>query len=209
MLGITDLGLFLTASILLIVTPGPDMMYVIARGVAQGRKAGLLSALGVCTGLLFRVFAAALGLSILLRASAAAYSIVRYVGGAYLVYLGIRALLDRRGRDPVEATPAALQSTIYLQGVLSNVLNPKVALFFLAFLPQFVPTTRASAFEPMLTLGLVFTALGIVWLIGLGLLAGSLGRWLSRYRAASTAMQWLSGCALIGLGLRLAFGRRS
>lgn len=208
MLEITDLGLFLTASILLIVTPGPDMMYVIARGVAQGRKAGLLSALGVCTGLLFHVFAAALGLSILLRASAVAYSIVRYAGGAYLVYLGIRALRNKTESEPVETTPAARRSRIYLQGVLSNVLNPKVALFFLAFLPQFVPAIHGSSFGPMLTLGLLFTALGIVWLIGLGWLSGSVGRWLSKNRTASRAVQWLSGCALIGLGLRLAFGRR-
>ncbi len=208
MIEITDLGLFLTASILLIVTPGPDMMYVIARGVAQGRKAGLLSALGVCTGLLFHVFAAALGLSILLRASAVAYSIVRYAGGAYLVYLGIRALRNKTESEPAEATPAARRSRIYLQGVLSNVLNPKVALFFLAFLPQFVPATHVSSFGPMLALGLLFTALGIVWLIGLGWLSGSVGRWLSENRMASRAVQWLSGCALIGLGLRLALGRR-
>jgi threonine/homoserine/homoserine lactone efflux protein len=210
MFDIANIGLFLTTSVLLIVTPGPDMMYVIARGVGQGRRAGLLSALGVCTGLLVHVFAAALGLSALLQASAVAYTAVKLIGSAYLIYLGVRTLLART--HPVGAAqPAhpAPRMKLYFQGVLSNVLNPKVALFFVAFLPQFVPASSASAFGPMLLLGLAFTALGVIWLIGLGLLSGAVGRWLNEHRAASRVMHCLSGTALIGLGLRLALGRRT
>ena len=209
MLGIANLGLFLTTSILLIVTPGPDMQYVIARGVAQGRRAGLLSALGVCTGLLVHVFAAALGLSALLRTSAAAYSIVKVVGSGYLIVLGVRALLDRGRSERASDVRQLGQSRLYLHGILSNVLNPKMALFFVAFLPQFVPASRASTFVPMLVLGLAFAALGVVWLVGLGLLSGTVGRWLNAHRTASRIMQRVSGLALIGLGLRLALDRRS
>jgi len=207
-LDIADVGLFLTTSVLLIVTPGPDMMYVIALGVAQGRRAGLLSALGVCTGLLVHVFAAALGLSALLRASAAAYAAVKLAGSAYLICLGLRTLLARTHPDRAPSPPPR-HTRLYFQGVLSNVLNPKVALFFVAFLPQFVPASSGSAFRPMLMLGLVFTALGVLWLIGLGLLSGAVGRWLNEHRGASRAMQCLSGAALIGLGVRLALGRRN
>ena len=206
---IVNFGLFVTASIILIVTPGPDMMYVMARGMGQGRRAGLLSALGVCTGLLFHVFAAALGLSALLRTSLVAYSIVKYVGAAYLVYLGVRTLLDRGGGERVEARPAARGVKIFFQGVLSNVLNPKVALFFLAFLPQFAPATGASAFLPMLVLGFTFVGLGIVWLIGLACLSGSLGHWLSGNRRVKRAMQAIAGIALVGLGVRIALAKRS
>ena len=206
---IVNFGLFVTASILLIVTPGPDMMYVIARGVGQGRWAGLLSALGVCTGLLFHVFAAALGLSALLRTSLVAYSIVKYVGAAYLVYLGIRTLLDRGEQAKAETRPALGSGRIFLQGVLSNVLNPKVALFFLAFLPQFVPSTGDSTFLPMLVLGFTFTGMGIVWLTGLACLSGSVGQWLTTNRRVRRAMQAISGIALVGLGVRIALARRS
>ena len=205
---IADAGLFLTTSVLLNVTPGPDMMYVIARGVAQGRRAGILSALGVCTGLLVHVFAAALGLSALLQASAAAYAAVKLVGSAYLIYLGLRTLLVRTRPDGAPCPPPR-RTRLYFQGVLSNVLNPKVALFFVAFLPQFVPASSGSTFRPMLLLGLTFTALGVLWLIGLGLLSGAVGRWLNEHGAASRTMQWLSGAALIGLGVRLALGRRN
>ncbi|MFC2079453.1 LysE family translocator [Candidatus Bipolaricaulota bacterium] len=206
---IINFGLFLAASVLLIVTPGPDMMYVIARGMGQGRKAGLLSALGVCTGLLLHVLAAALGLSALLRTSLIAYSIIKYVGAAYLVYLGVRALLNQRQRGEVQRRTESSGRRIYLQGVLSNVLNPKIALFFLAFLPQFSPTRGTSTFIPMLFLGLTFTALGIVWLASIACLSGSLGRWLSTNRRASRVMRSISGIALIGLGVRIALARRT
>src|SRR5262245_35646575 len=132
-----NLIVFMTATLALNLTPGPDMLYVIARSVGQGQKAGVVSALGIGAGCLAHTFAAALGLSALLMSSAVAYDVVKYAGAVYLIYLGVRALMSKsRFERQSELKPARL-SDIFYQGVVTNVLNPKVALFFLAFLPQF------------------------------------------------------------------------
>ena len=153
-----NLLLFFTASLALIVAPGPDMLYVLTRGVTQGRPAGLVSAAGVCSGILVHTAFAAVGLSTILAQSAVAFSVVKYVGAAYLVYLGVRTILDREGfAAPGQEAERARLATVFHQGVLSNVLNPKVALFFLAFLPQFVDPRAGSAGFQMLAFGAAFT----------------------------------------------------
>jgi len=174
-----DLPVFVGAALILLLTPGPAVLYIIARSVDQGRVAGLVSVLSIETGNLFHVLSAALGLSAILLSSAVAFSIVKYVGAAYLVYLGLRRLLTR---DPVgPAAPVLRQSLrrIYSQGVLVAVLNPKTALFFFAFLPQFVDVSRGSVTTQLLTLGGLFVLMAVVTDGFYALLAGSVGQWLA------------------------------
>ena len=155
----TSLIMFMTATLALNLSPGPDMLYVIARSVGQGQKAGVISALGVGGGCLAHTFAAAFGLSALLMSSAVAYDLVKYAGAVYLVYLGVRALPGKaRLQERSEAPPASL-SGIFYQGVVTNVLNPKVALFFLAYLPQFTKAGRGSIAWQIIFLGLLFKRL--------------------------------------------------
>lgn len=207
----TNVILFLTASLALIVAPGPDNILVLTRGIAQGRGAALVSAAGASLGLVFHSIFAAVGLSALLQQSATAFSVVKYAGAAYLIYLGIKTLLSRESFVVSgEAAPTRLRN-VFFQAVASNVLNPKVALFFLAFLPQFaVPTARVEGgvAPQLLVLGLTFALL--TWMIFsvLGYFSGSLGNWLGRRPRFADALRWLTGSVLIGLGLRLALPER-
>src|SRR5262245_60890147 len=156
------LGLFVAAAIMLLVTPGPAVLYIVARSVEQGRWAGLVSALGVHVGTLVHVAAAALGVSALLASSALAFDLVTYLGAIYLVYLGIRKLLGRDQRANGEASAPRSLRRLFAQGVVVNVLNPKTALFFLAFLPQFVDASKGAVGGQILVLGLIFVALGVI-----------------------------------------------
>jgi threonine/homoserine/homoserine lactone efflux protein len=200
----TELAVFLAASVALIVVPGPDMIYVITRGVAGGRKTALLSALGVCSGLLIHTVFAAVGLSALLAQSATAFLIVKYAGAAYLVYLGVRTLLDRRGFAGVGEPAPTSARKVFLQGVASNVLNPKVALFFLAFLPQFVDPASGAAALQLLMLGLIFAALGLLFTSVVAFFSGAIGEKFGRSPRLAAALRWLAGGVLVCLGLRLA-----
>jgi threonine/homoserine/homoserine lactone efflux protein len=205
-----NLILFLTASLALIATPGPDLIYVVTRGVAQGRRAALVSACGVCSGLVVHTSFAAIGLSALLARSAVAFSVVKYAGAAYLIYLGIKALLSRESLVATgEAAPAASRLRgVFWQGVASNVLNPKVALFFLAFLAQFVGAGAGNAAVQMLVLGSIFALLGLVFLSFVAFFSGALGDWIGGRPNVAVALRWLTGSVLIGLGLRLALPER-
>jgi threonine/homoserine/homoserine lactone efflux protein len=207
-MGITNLGLFFVASIALILAPGPDSLYVLARGLGQGRRAGVISALGSSSGMLAHTTLAALGLAVLLQTSEIAYTVVRVGGALYLIYLGIRALLSRE-RLVIGASAAQFSpQRMYLQGLLTNVLNPKVALFFVAFLPQFVDPHTGSFALTMLLLGALFATLGLLYLTVVALLSGALGRaLLSRPRWAG-AIRWVTGGVLISLGLRLLIPER-
>lgn len=205
----TNLVLFLTASVALIVAPGPDNILVLTRGVAQGRGAALVSAAGASLGLVVHSVFAAAGLSALLAQSAVAFSVIKYVGAAYLVYLGVRALLGREGFAirADDAPPPRLRS-ILIQAFATNVLNPKVALFFLAFLPQFADPTAGDVAPQLLVLGLTFALL--TWMIfsALGYFSGILGNWLVSRPKLADGLRWLTGGVLIGLGLRLALPDR-
>lgn len=208
MLGETNLILFLTASVALILTPGQDNLYVITRGIVGGRGVALVSAWGVCCGLVFHTVLAAVGLSAILAQSAVAFSVVKYVGAAYLVYLGIRTLLDSDSFAPSgEREPASLKKA-FLQGVASNLLNPKVALFFLAFLPQFVNPASGPSAAQFLVLGAMFTALSLAITTLIALFTGTLGAWLVQRPRFTSILRWLTGFVLVGLGVRLALQRR-
>lgn len=211
MLGIHDFWLFVTAGLLLNLTPGPDTLYIVGRSIAQGRRAGVLSVLGISTGVLVHTAAAAIGLSALLASSATAFTVVRYAGAAYLVYLGVRLLVSR-GDDPPTAPDTTIASetcdpwTVYRQGVLTNVLNPKVALFFLAFLPQFVDPSSPHRTAAFLTLGLVFVLSGTTWCLVVACFAAAASRRLRERRTTGKWLNRLSGGLFIGLGVRVARG---
>lgn len=204
----TSLILFLVSSVALIVAPGPDNILVLTRGVTMGRRAALLSAVGASTGLVVHSLFAAAGLSAILARSATAFSVVKYVGAAYLIYLGVKALLSREAFAPSDTVGSVTETRhVYLQGLLTNVLNPKVALFFLAFLPQFVDFRMAAA-PQLLALGVAFACLGCASLSALALLSGNLGDWISRRPFYAGVLRWLTGGVLLGLGLRLALAER-
>jgi threonine/homoserine/homoserine lactone efflux protein len=201
----STLALFMLASLALAVVPGPAVLYIVTRSVDQGRLAGFVSALGIGVGGLVHVVAATIGLSSLLASSATAFTIVKYAGAAYLVLLGIRRLLTReRAAEDETATPPRGRRRIFVDGVVVNVLNPKTALFFLAFLPQFVEPGEGSATLQILLLGLIFVAIALgsdsMW----ALAAGTLGRWLRRSRWYLGVKRWVTGTVFVGLGLSTA-----
>jgi threonine/homoserine/homoserine lactone efflux protein len=206
----SSLGLFVVAALVLLITPGPAVLYIVTRSIDQGRGAGLVSMLGVHVGTLVHVAAAAAGLSALLAASATAFSVVKYLGALYLVYLGVRRLLERdgAGRACRESDRPPLRRA-FLDGVVVNVLNPKTGLFFLAFLPQFADVARGSLGGQILALGLLFVLLGTITdgLYALG--AGSAARWLRHDPRFVRRERWVSGGMYIGLGLVAAFSSSS
>jgi len=195
----------MTAAIVLLVIPGPAVLYIVARSVDQGRKAGLASCSGITTGGLVHVLAAAFGLSALLVSSVMAYSVVKYAGAAYLVYLGIKKLREHPvAVDGVKHVQPASLRRVYAQGVLVQVLNPKTAIFFFAFLPQFVNPTRGSVTLQFLALGMIFIVMGFISDSLWALTAGSAASWLQRNRAFLRRQKYVSGTVYIGLGLATA-----
>jgi threonine/homoserine/homoserine lactone efflux protein len=201
-------ALFIGVSWALILAPGPDMLYVITRGVTQGRRAGILSALGVICGILVHTTAAALGLTLILQTSALAFLVVKTLGAAYLIYLGIKAWRDKSTFHLDPSTPQVSFRKMFWQGVLSNVFNPKVAIFFLAFLPQFVDKGSSHVTLQMVTLGLTFAGFGLCFLLAVGYSSGTIGAWLARRPHYAQFLQRLAGGILIGLGIRLALTER-
>lgn len=200
--------IFVGAGLLLNITPGPDVLYIVGRSLGQGRLAGVVSALGIATGCLVHIAAGALGLSALMLAMPVAYDAVRIGGAAYLAWLGYKALVSRHDALDVRALSAVPLGRIYWQGIVTNVLNPKVALFFLAFLPQFTDSARGALPLQFVLLGLVFVVNGTVVCLGYALAASWLGTWLTGRYGASTWMNRVMGALFIALGLRLAFDSR-
>jgi len=202
--------LFLTTSLVVIGAPGPDNILVLTRGVTLGRRAALVSAAGASVGLICHSLFAAAGLSALLANSAVAFSVVKYVGAAYLIYLGITALLsrDRFVLAEREASPVSLGS-VFTQAVASNVLNPKIAIFFLAYLPQFADPSAATGTVPqLLILGLAFALLTWAVFSAVAFFSGGLGAWLRSRPRVAGGLGWLTGSVLICLGLRLVLPER-
>ncbi|HYP61003.1 MAG TPA: LysE family translocator [Thermomicrobiales bacterium] len=201
------------AVIALILAPGPNQAMVVARSLNGGRRAGIMTSLGVNTGTAFHTVAAALGLSALLATSALAFMIVKLFGAAYLLYLGIRLLLGRdhaMGLPPDNAVPTlrAGSANAYARAIVTGILNPKVALFFLAFLPQFVDRQAGSVFLQFLMLGAIIAAVGLAFDSALATAAGSVGRFLARNPRAARWRERITGTAFVALGVRLAFERR-
>lgn len=199
---------FLLAAFMLNIAPGPDMLYVIGRSVGQGRRAGAVSALGIFAGCWAHILAAAVGVAALLRSSPLAFNLVRYAGAGYLLYLGIRMVAQSRDRSALSELPPERLSNIFRQGVITNVLNPKVALFFLAFLPQFVDARRGSVAWQILLLGVIFNVGGTLVNLAVAYAGGTAGELLRRNRRFAQMQRWFTGLIFIGLGARLAWQRR-
>ena len=200
----TLLAFSLTALVLLLI-PGPAVLYIVSQSVTHGRRAGVVATLGVHTGTMVHIAAAAVGLSAILVSSSLAFAAVRFVGAAYLIYLGVRTLLERH-QGPVHAPlPHELRmSRIYRQGALVTVTNPKTALFFFAFLPQFVDPHGAAVPEQIIVLGITFALLGLVTDSLYGLVAGSAAGWMRGRTAVRSVQRWVTGCIFIGLGVATA-----
>jgi threonine/homoserine/homoserine lactone efflux protein len=203
------LVLFVSASFVFLVIPGPAVFYVVGRSIGQGRAAGLVSVLGIHVGTLIHVAAAAVGLSALLASSAAAFAVVKYMGAAYLIYLGVQKLRNEESLDVSRAASGIKLRRIFVEGVVVNVLNPKTALFFLAFLPQFVDPSRGNVVGQILFLGILLTAMGLtsdtLWALSAGTVAHLLRgnpRWMRTQR-------YVSGGMLISLGVASAFAGSS
>lgn len=207
MLGIHELWLFIISGLLLNITPGPDTAYIIGRSVQFGWRGGAAAALGVATGCLVHVFGAAIGLSALLAASSAAFMLVKWIGAAYLCWMGLKMLLSRPQQsvgDPPAGSAAMALRQVFLQGALTNVLNPKVALFFLAFLPQFVSSDSPHKAAAFLALGLIFVFNGTLWCLGVAAFAASAA---GRIRQSGKALLWINrtlGGLFVYLGIRVA-----
>jgi threonine/homoserine/homoserine lactone efflux protein len=204
MLGTQHLALFVTSGILLNLTPGQDTLYIVGRSISQGRRAGMLSVLGILGGSAVHTCTAAFGLSAILATSAQAFIAVKLVGAAYLVYLGARLLLDR-SRDLTPGEFGRESSwAIFRAGFVTNLLNPKVALFFMAFLPQFVDPAAESKAIAMLFLGAVFMFNGTMWCLFLAWGAAAMSRRLRERRFAAVMIRRATGALFVGLGVRLA-----
>ena len=204
------LGLYIAASLALIATPGQDMIYVITRSLAQGRLAGVCSAVGVCLGILVHTALAALGVGAILHASESLFVALKFAGAAYLIYLGLRMLFSREARTGIGAAQGALSPpALVWQGVLSNVTNPKVVLFFFAFLPQFVDPASAHPTRDLALLGVLYAALALPVKSAVGIAAGSFSERVLRNPSIVAWMNRVSGGVLIALGLRLAGSDRA
>jgi threonine/homoserine/homoserine lactone efflux protein len=211
MLGIHDFWLFIVSALLLNIAPGPDTAYVVGRSIQMGWRGGVAAALGISTGCLAHVLAAALGLSALLMASVTAFTVMKWLGAAYLCYVGLTMLLSRSGK-PNAAVPrehgAATLSRAFWQGALTDMLNPKVAMFFLAFLPQFVDADAPHKPLAFLTLGLIFIFNGTLWCLAVAVVAA---RAANRMRRSDGVMAWINrglGALFVYLGIRIALVER-
>lgn len=207
MLGIHDFWLFFVSALLLNVTPGPDTAYVVARSMQTGWRGGVAATFGISTGCLVHVFGGALGLSALLAASATAFTAVKWLGAAYLVYIGITMVLSRPSvskEDSAAGRSPALFRAVFWQGALTDVLNPKVALFFLAFLPQFVAADSPHKALAFIALGVTFVSNGVIWLLGVTVVTT---RTAGRIRQAARTMRWVNraiGGCFVYFGVRIA-----
>ena len=204
--GAAQLSLFISAALVLLLIPGPAVLYIVGRSVEQGRGAGCVSVLGVHAATLVNIVAAALGLSAILASSALAFSVIKYAGAAYLVWLGLRKIFGAgETAEGAAGMPRHSYGRLFRDGFIVNLLNPKTALFFLAFLPQFVDLTRGHVAVQIVFLGLVYTALGFITDGSYALAAGTAGTWLKRNRGYLKVERYVTGTLLIGLGLTAAF----
>lgn len=199
------LVLFTAATLALLLVPGPAVLYIVTRSVTQGRSAGLISVLGIHLGSLVHVAAAALGISALLAASATAFAVVKYLGAAYLIWLGLRKLMTRPNADGAAEPPNATRTRIFWEGFVVNVLNPKTAIFFLAFLPQFVAPAAGPIAPQIVLLGLIWTVLGMVSDGTFALLSSAMAGRLRRSARARRRLDVTSGVVYLGLGAVAAF----
>ena len=205
MFGTQNLSVFLVAAISLILLPGADTLYIITRSIAQGRKAGIVSVLGVSTGVFFHTTAAAFGLSAILATSATAFIIVKWIGAVYLIYLGIQMFISDNSSEDINVTTENKSLwKVYYQGFLTNILNPKVALFFLAFLPQFVDPASSNKILSFLFLGCLFITIGTLWCLFVALLSAKASLFVHSKTQFINITRKITGVIFIGLGIKLA-----
>jgi threonine/homoserine/homoserine lactone efflux protein len=205
-MGIHDFWVFAFASLMLNITPGNDMLYVASRSAGQGIRAGIISALGIMTGCLVHILAAVVGISAIIARSATAFDIIKYVGAAYLIYLGVKSIFNKKESAFLRGEKLQPLSNlkIFTQGVITNVLNPKVALFFLAFLPQFINIKNAHPQWQILFMGIGFDCSGTAVNIIVAVLFGKMGNWLARSPRFVRLQEKITGIMLVGLGIRVA-----
>lgn len=209
MIDTSSLTVFVLAALVLLATPGPAVLYIVARSVDQGRRAGIVSTLGIGTGTLIHVFAATIGVSALLAASAVAFSVVKFLGAGYLIFLGLRRIFGRgEAKDATEVRKSGLRR-IFWQGFLVNLLNPKTALFFFAFLPQFVDVSLGHLPLQVVILGTLFVLMSILSDGVYAMLDGTLGQHLRRNVCFLSAERYIGGGGLIALGVTTALSGSS
>ncbi|WP_299800060.1 LysE family translocator [uncultured Maribacter sp.] len=211
MFGITNFETFLIAAVLLNLTPGADTMYILGRSISQGKKAGIMSAMGISTGSLVHCIIAAFGLSMIIAKSALAFSVIKYLGAAYLIFLGIKALMTKSQNEfEIEKMDKKKASNrkIFVSGILTNILNPKVALFFLAFLPQFIDPNYATNSLPFIVLGLTFIATGTIWCLALALFSAKLSDRIRKNYKIKLWLDRITGGIFIALGIKLALSEK-
>jgi len=203
------LAVFVGAALLLLVVPGPAVLYVVTQSVSHGRRAGIVAVAGITTGTLVHIVAATIGLSALLASSALAFDAVKYLGAAYLIVIGIRRLLGLEPELEPQARPSRDLGRLYRQGIVVNTLNPKTALFFLAFLPQFVDPDAGAAWAQILVLGLLFACLGFLSDSMWAIVSGTLGERLRLSAAFPRVQRYVSGSVFVGLGAAAALTGRT
>ncbi len=212
MLGIIHFGAFAVAAAILIITPGNDTLLILSKSITQGKKAGIISSLGVGTGSTIHTFLAAFGLSIIIAKSLLVFTVIKYAGAAYLAYTGIRMIASRTamnfdGHDPVRGQGTSF--ILYRQAVLTDVLNPKVAMFYIAFLPQFIDAGYAYNYLSFIVLGLMFTITGTLWCIMLAIFSSGISVKMRTNNKALVSLNKIFGSVLVLLGIELAFVKRA
>jgi RhtB (resistance to homoserine/threonine) family protein len=206
----TTLLTYIAAAFALVLAPGPAQALVLANSISNGRRAGIVTTLGLNVGTLVHTIAAALGLSAILATSVLAFSVVKYVGAAYLIYLGVKAIRDRSANtdsDITEKTSKTIRQT-FTRAIAVGILNPKVALFFMAFLPQFVDPARGAVVLQFMVLGIILAGIAVAWDSVLASVAGRLGSWFARNPRFTLWRQRITGGMMLALGVRLAFAQR-
>jgi threonine/homoserine/homoserine lactone efflux protein len=208
MLDLAVLVFYTLGASVIIITPGADFLYVTTRGMAHGPRAGLLSALGISLGLIIHTTLASLGLTALVKNSPLVFDIVKYAGAAYLLYLGVRTLLqgDEYFAETAQRNLVGTQA-VFRQGVATNLLNPKALLTFLAFIPQFLQPENGNISLQIALMGLIIAALAVIWFGFIGLTAGRVGTWFKRRPRLAQGIRWLTGSVLVGLGVRLVVAK--
>ena len=208
MFGIDNYINFVVIGILLNLTPGNDTIYILTRGISQGRKAAVYSVYGIACGALLHTFFAAIGLSAILTTSAFAYQIVKYLGAGYLVFLGIKCLVSKNTFHFTGSSSMSDLGRIFRQGLLTNLLNPKVALFYFSFLPQFVSTDNTFGSLPFIILGLTFITTGSIWCFFLAFSSSYIGTFFQNNKIVSQGLNKGSGLVFVLLGIKIAFERK-
>lgn len=210
MTGIIHFETFLLTGILLNLTPGNDTIFILTKSIAQGKKAGIISALGISTGSVVHTFLAAFGLSLIIAQSIILFNVIKYAGAAYLLYIGFKMLMDKSqlNTDNISTNASADYWKIYRDAIFTNILNPKVALFFIAFLPQFIDPTLKNTILPFLALGTTFITTGLIWCLILAIFASAIFKNLKENKRVATFINKFCGLTLIGLGIKVALTDR-